>query len=301
MDKIKVKNKKLNSEIKDELSSEYKNLIKIIEKSQFHYIEKPNNEIEKIKIINEYFLNQFLNPKITFLTNIQNNLIISHNKEKYIFSVNYLFESISFPRIEINRFLTYHEKKIVISDLNNNIKNTNFNFAISGFSISKIIYPSNSVFNFLSLLKSNKIFLLSNQLKNNEELICICSRLINNILKSEFVICRLNLYRKLEKNIIKQINDKKIFEIDNKKQNLKLLRKKIKIQTVQINKEKSISKIEERKIKRILENGKEKIILKKDEVKKEISNLWENNEKNTNKENKNIISYSNSSISTSWY
>ena len=120
-------------------------------------------------------------------------------------------------------------------------------------------------------------------------------------MKSEFVICRLNLYRKLEKNIIKQINDKKIFEIDNKKQNLKLLRKKIKIQTVQINKEKSISKIEERKIKRILENGKEKIILKKDEVKKEISNLWENNEKNTNKENKNIISYSNSSISTSWY
>jgi hypothetical protein len=80
-----------------------------------------------------------------------------------------------------------------------------------------------------------------------------------------------------------------------------LLRKKIKIQTVQINKEKSISKIDERKIKRILENGKEKIILKKDEVKKEISNLWENNEKNTNKENKNIISYSNSSISTSWY
>ena len=301
MDKIKVKNKKLNSEIKDELSSEYKNLIKIIEKSQFHYIEKPNNEIEKIKIINEYFLNQFLNPKITFLTNIQNNLIISHNKEKYIFSVNYLFESIPFPRIEINRFLTIQEKKIVISDLNNNINDSNFKFAVSGFSISKILNPSNSVFNFLSILKSNKIFLLSNKLKNNEELICICSRLINNILKSEFVICRLNLYRKLEKNIIKQINDKKIFEIDNKKQNLKLLRKKIKIQTVQINKEKSISKIEERKIKRILENGKEKIILKKDEVKKEISNLWENNEKNTNKENKNIISYSNSSISTSWY
>ena len=103
MDKKKVKNKKLNSEIKDELSEEYKKLINIF--------EKPNNEIEKIKIINEYFLNQFLNPKITFLTNIQNNLIISHNKEKYIFSVNYLFESISFPRIEINRFLTYHEKK----------------------------------------------------------------------------------------------------------------------------------------------------------------------------------------------
>ena len=301
MDKIKVKNKKLKTEIKDELSDEYKKIIKNLEKSHFHFFEKPNKEIEKNNFINEYFLNQFLNPQITFLTNIENKIIISYNKEKHIFPVHYLFESIPFPRIEINRFLTIQEKKIVISDLNNNINDSNFKFAVSGFSISKILNPSNSVFNFLSILKSNKIFLLSNKLKNNEELICICSRLINNILKSEFVICRLNLYRKLEKNIIKQINDKKIFEIDNKKQNLKLLRKKIKIQTVQINKEKSISKIEERKIKRILENGKEKIILKKDEVKKEISNLWENNEKNTNKENKNIISYSNSSISTSWY
>ena len=268
MDKIKVKNKKLNSEIKDELSSEYKNLIKIIEKSQFHYIEKPNNEIEKIKIINEYFLNQFLNPKITFLTNIQNNLIISHNKEKYIFSVNYLFESISFPRIEINRFLTIQEKKIVTSDLNNNILDTNFNFAVSGFSISKILNPSNSIFNFVSLLKSNQIFLLSNKLKNNEELVCICSRLINNIFKSEFIICRLNINRKLEKNITKQIKDKKIFEIDIKTKNKKFLRKKIKFQTLQLNKEKRISKIEERKIKRIIENVKEKIIIKKDEEKK---------------------------------
>ena len=162
MDKIKVKNKKLNSEIKDELSSEYKNLIKIIEKSQFHYIEKPNNEIEKIKIINEYFLNQFLNPKITFLTNIENKIIISYNKEKHIFPVHYLFESIPFPRIEINRFLTIQEKKIVTSDLNNNILDTNFNFAVSGFSISKILNPSNSIFNFVSLLKSNQIFLLKN-------------------------------------------------------------------------------------------------------------------------------------------
>ena len=297
MDKKKVKNKKLNSEIKDELSEEYKKLINIFEKSQFHYIEKPNNEIEKIKIINEYFLNQFLNPKITFLTNIQNNLIISHNKEKYIFSVNYLFESISFPRIEINRFLTYHEKKIVISDLNNNIKNTNFNFAISGFSISKIIYPSNSVFNFLSLLKSNKIFLLSNQLKNNEELICICSKLINNIFESEFIICRLNLNRQLEKNIKNEIKDKKLFEIDIKKKNKKFLRKKIKIQTHKLNKEKGISKITQRKIKRIIENGKETILYKRDEEKKEVSKK----EKNMNKENKNIISYPNSSISTSWY
>jgi len=297
MDKKKVKNKKLNSEIKDELSEEYKKLINIFEKPQFHLFEKPNNEIEKIKIINEYFLNQFLNPKITFLTNIQNNLIISHNKEKYIFSVNYLFESISFPRIEINRFLTYHEKKIVISDLNNNIKNTNFNFAISGFSISKIIYPSNSVFNFLSLLKSNKIFLLSNQLKNNEELICICSKLINNIFESEFIICRLNLNRQLEKNIKNEIKDKKLFEIDIKKKNKKFLRKKIKIQTHKLNKEKGISKITQRKIKRIIENGKETILYKRDEEKKEVSKK----EKNMNKENKNIISYPNSSISTSWY
>ena len=301
MDKIKVKNKKLNSEIKDELSSEYKNLIKIIEKSQFHYIEKPNNEIEKIKIINEYFLNQFLNPKITFLTNIENKIIISYNKEKHIFPVHYLFESIPFPRIEINRFLTIQEKKIVTSDLNNNILDTNFNFAVSGFSISKILNPSNSIFNFVSLLKSNQIFLLSNQLKNNEELVCICSRLINNIFKSEFIICRLNINRKLEKNITKQIKDKKIFEIDIKTKNKKFLRKKIKFQTLQLNKEKRISKIEERKIKRIIENVKEKIIIKKDEEKKEFSNVWENKEKNINKEKKNIISYPNSSISTSWY
>ena len=263
MDKIKVKNKKLNSEIKDELSSEYKNLIKIIEKSQFHYIEKPNNEIEKIKIINEYFLNQFLNPKITFLTNIENKIIISYNKEKHIFPVHYLFESIPFPRIEINRFLTIQEKKIVTSDLNNNILDTNFNFAVSGFSISKILNPSNSIFNFVSLLKSNQIFLLSNKLKNNEELVCICSRLINNIFKSEFIICRLNINRKLEKNITKQIKDKKIFEIDIKTKNKKFLRKKIKFQTLQLNKEKRISKIEERKIKRIIENVKKKKKYKK--------------------------------------
>ena len=44
MDKKKVKNKKLNSEIKDELSEEYKKLRNIFEKPQFHLFEKPNNE-----------------------------------------------------------------------------------------------------------------------------------------------------------------------------------------------------------------------------------------------------------------
>ena len=94
---------------------------------------------------------------------------------------------------------------------------------------------------------------------------------------------------KLDKNKIHQMKDEELFEIDiNKKE---FIGKKIKKKEEKDKKKKKLSKMEQRKIKRIIENEKEKILLKKNEneKKEEIYDMWGNEENNKNNIlNKNI-------------
>ena len=71
---------------------------------------------------------------------------------------------------------------------------------------------------------------------------------------------------KLDKNKIKQMKDEELFELDIKKK--EFIGKKIKKKEEKKKKNKKLSKMEQRKIKRIIEKEKEKVLFKKDENEK---------------------------------
>ena len=94
---------------------------------------------------------------------------------------------------------------------------------------------------------------------------------------------------KLDKNRIKQMSDEELFELNTNKK--EFIGKKIKKKEEKKKKNKKLSKMEQRKIKRIIEKEKEKVLFKKDEneKKKEIYDMWGNEEEyNNNLSNKNI-------------
>ena len=163
-----------------------------MKKPKFHLFNKQKSEIEQNELFYKYFMNQYINPNISFIINEEKKMIIHYKKESFIFSEQYLFESIYFPRIEIKNILSQEKKKYITKFLNS-IKE-NFDVVISGFKISKIYFPSNSLFNFLSLIKfDSKILLLSNKFQESENLICIESKLINNnLFNCDFIICRIH-------------------------------------------------------------------------------------------------------------
>ncbi len=53
-------------------------------------------------------MNQYINPNISFIINEEKKMIIHYKKESFIFSEQYLFESIYFPRIEIKNIIQMH-------------------------------------------------------------------------------------------------------------------------------------------------------------------------------------------------
>ena len=53
-------------------------------------------------------MNQYKNPNISFIINEEKKMIIHYKKESFIFSEQYLFESIYFPRIEIKNIIQMH-------------------------------------------------------------------------------------------------------------------------------------------------------------------------------------------------
>ena len=204
MDKIITGKKRYNQEISEDIYNKYFKLLQYFKKPKFHIFNKQKNEIERNEFINQYFINQYLNPNISCIINNEKKMIIQYHKKKFIFSVNYLFESIYFPKIEIKSILSTNIKKDLILYINS--INENFNIAISGFKITKIYFPSNSLFNLLSSIKFNsKILLLSNKLIKTENLICIAPKLIHNIkFDCEFIICRINesLIKRYEHNFV---------------------------------------------------------------------------------------------------
>ncbi len=192
MDKIITGKKRYNQEISEDIYKKYFKLLQYFKKSKFHILNKQKNEIEQNEVINQYFINQHLNPNISSIINNEKKMIIQYHKKKFIFSVNYLFESIFFPKIEVKSILSTNKKKDIILYINS--INENFNIIISGFKITKIYYPSNTLFNLLSSIKfDSKILLLSNKFIKTENLICITPNLIHNInFDCEFIICRIN-------------------------------------------------------------------------------------------------------------
>ena len=192
MDKIITGKKRYNQEISEDIYKKYFKLLQYFKKSKFHILNKQKNEIEQNEVINQYFINQHLNPNISSIINNEKKMIIQYHKKKFIFSVNYLFESIFFPKIEVKSILSTNKKKDIILYINS--INENFNIIISGFKITKIYYPSNTLFNLLSSIKfDSKILLLSNKFMKTENLICITPNLIHNInFDCEFIICRIN-------------------------------------------------------------------------------------------------------------
>jgi hypothetical protein len=192
MDKIITGKKRYNQEISEDIYNKYFKLLQYFKKPKFHLFNKQKNEIEQNEVINQYFINQNLNPNISYIINNEKKMIIQYHKNKFIFSVNYLFESIYFPKIEIKSILSTNKKKDIILYINS--INENFNIIISGFKITKIYCPSNSLFNLLSSIKlDSKILLLSNKFIKTENLICITPKLIHNInSECEFIICRIN-------------------------------------------------------------------------------------------------------------
>lgn len=192
MDKKTLGKKRQNPVAIDDIYIKYLLLFQNMKKPNFHLFNKQKSEIEINEVFNKYFMNQYINPNISFIINQEKKMIIQYKKENYIFSVKYLFESIYFPRIEIKNILSKEEKKCITIYLNS-IKE-NFNIAISGFKISKVYFPSNSLFNLLSSIKfDSKILLLSNKFQESENLICVESKLINNnIFNCEFIICRIH-------------------------------------------------------------------------------------------------------------
>lgn len=192
MDKIITGKKRYNQEISEDIYKKYFKLLQYFKKPKFHLFNKQKNEIEQNEVINQYFINQHLNPNISSIINNEKKMIIQYHKKKFIFSVNYLFESIFFPKIEVKSILSTNKKKDIILYINS--INENFNIIISGFKITKIYYPSNTLFNLLSSIKfDSKILLLSNKFIKTENLICITPNLIHNInFDCEFIICRIN-------------------------------------------------------------------------------------------------------------
>ena len=192
MDKIITGKKRYNQEISEDIYKKYFKLLQYFKKPKFHILNKQKNEIEQNEVINQYFINQHLNPNISSIINNEKKMIIQYHKKKFIFSVNYLFESIFFPKIEVKSILSTNKKKDIILYINS--INENFNIIISGFKITKIYYPSNTLFNLLSSIKfDSKILLLSNKFIKTENLICITPNLIHNInFDCEFIICRIN-------------------------------------------------------------------------------------------------------------
>ncbi len=192
MDKIITGKKRYNQEISEDIYNKYFKLLQYFKKPKFHLFNKQKNEIEQNEVINQYFINQNLNPNISYIINNEKKMIIQYHKNKFIFAVNYLFESIYFPKIEIKSILSTNKKKDIILYINS--INENFNIIISGFKITKIYCPSNSLFNLLSSIKlDSKILLLSNKFIKTENLICITPKLIHNInSECEFIICRIN-------------------------------------------------------------------------------------------------------------
>ena len=192
MDKIITGKKRYNQEISEDIYNKYFKLLQYFKKPKFHILNKQKNEIEQNEVINQYFINQHLNPNISSIINNEKKMIIQYHKKKFIFSVNYLFESIFFPKIEVKSILSTNKKKDIILYINS--INENFNIIISGFKITKIYYPSNTLFNLLSSIKfDSKILLLSNKFIKTENLICITPNLIHNInFDCEFIICRIN-------------------------------------------------------------------------------------------------------------
>ncbi len=192
MDKKTLGKKRQNIVSNDDIYKKYSTLFQNMKKSKFHLFNKQKSEIEQNELFYKYFMYQYINPNISFIINEEKNMIIHYKKETFIFSVQYLFESIYFPRIEIKNILSQEKKKYITKFLNS-IKE-NFDVVISGFKISKIYYPSNSLFNFLSLIKfDSKILLLSNKFHESENLICIQSKLINNnLFNCDFIICRIH-------------------------------------------------------------------------------------------------------------
>ena len=192
MDKKTLGKKRQNLVSNDDIYIKYLTLFQNMRKPKFHLFNKQKSEIEQNELFYKYFMNQYINPNISFIINEEKKMIIHYKKETFVFSVQYLFESIYFPRIEIKNILSQEEKKYITKFLNS-IKE-NFDVVISGFKISKIYFPSNSLFNFLSLIKfDSKILLLSNKFQESENLICIESKLINNnLFNCDFIICRIH-------------------------------------------------------------------------------------------------------------